>query len=100
MLAWLIVAMLVRVCSTVGQALADRLGCAFFDGDDFHSKANKGDFFLEGAISDGQSITDTGNAHTYDICHTRACVCPHSAEDNAIGISTLLGATGVFESNP
>ena len=28
-------------CSTVGRALADRLGCAFFDGDDFHTEANK-----------------------------------------------------------
>ena len=30
------------LCSTVGQALADRLGSAFFDGDDFHGDSNKG----------------------------------------------------------
>lgn len=27
--------------STVGKALANRLSCAFFDADDFHSEANK-----------------------------------------------------------
>ena len=34
--------------STVGRMLADRLNCPFFEGDDYHPKANKGTSCLSG----------------------------------------------------
>lgn len=34
--------------STVGRMLADRLNCPFFEGDDYHPRANKGMSYLSG----------------------------------------------------
>ena len=47
--------------STVGQKIAERLGCAFRDGDEFHSEANRAKMhagipYMDEKTSSGQSL--------------------------------------------
>jgi gluconokinase len=61
--------------STIGQLLAERLGCAFYDGDDFHPAAN-----VE-KMRRGQPLTDEDRSSWLSVLADliRACLQRHQA---------------------
>ncbi len=69
--------------STIGQLLADRLGCAFYDGDDFHPAAN-----VE-KMRHGQPLTDADRASWLSALADLIRTCLQRHETAVIACSAL-----------